>query len=172
MGEAERFRRLFEEAHRPLLAYALRRVADRTSAEDVVAETFAIAWRRRGALPEGRQARPYLFGIARRVIANQRRGRRRSSRLIDRLSRQPIADPGPPASDPRVATALAALSDSDREVLRLAAWDELSNEDIAMVLDLTPSAVASRLQRARRRLATELTTAGVERTPRRKSGTS
>lgn len=169
--DEQRFRRLFDEAYRPLVAYALRRVADRPSAEDVVAETFAIAWRRRGTLPDGDRARPYLFGIARRVIANERRSRRRWSRLVGRLRQQPVEDPEPSVSDPRVAAALAALPQRDREVLRLAAWDGLANEDIAIVLGLSPSGVASRLQRARRRLTEALAAAAVERTPPRKGGT-
>lgn len=169
--DERRFRGLFDEAYRPLMAYALRRVPDRVSAEDVVAETFAIAWRRRGTLPDGNRARPYLFGIAGRVIANERRSRRRWSRLVGRLRQQPIEDPEPSVSDPRVAAALAALSQRDREVLRLAAWDGLAYEDIAIVLGLSESGVASRLQRARERLASALAAAGVERTPPRESGT-
>lgn len=169
--DEQRFRRLFDEAYRPLMAYALRRVADRASAEDVVAETFTIAWRRRGALPDGDRARPYLFGIARRVIANEQRSRRRWSRLVARLRQQPIEDPEPRVSDPRVAAALAALPQRDREVLRLAAWDGLANEDIAIVLGLSPSGVASQLQRAREHLASALAAAGVERTPPKGGGT-
>lgn len=170
----ERFRVLFEDAYRPLLAYARRRIADVDAAEDVVAETFAIAWRRIDDVPDGDAARAYLFGIARRVLANHRRSGRRRWRLVSRIVREPdpSTDPGPVLADPRVAAALGALSETDREVLRLAAWDGLSNQQIAAVLDLSPSGVASRLQRARQRLAAELTRLGVERTPSREGGTA
>src|ERR1700754_806724 len=80
-----RFRQLFEAEARSVLGYALRRTEAREDAADVVAETFAVAWRRIADVPPGAQARPWLYGVARRVLANQRRGELRRRRLADRL---------------------------------------------------------------------------------------
>jgi len=74
--EAE-FRRLFDEHHRDVLAYALRRCEQRTDAEDVVAGTFAVAWRRFGDAPVEELRLAWLYAIAARVLANQRRSQRR-----------------------------------------------------------------------------------------------
>lgn len=72
-----RFTDLFDRTHAPLLAYAVRRVADPADAADVVAETFLVAWRRLDDVPAGEAARPWLYGVARRVLANHYRGERR-----------------------------------------------------------------------------------------------
>ena len=71
---------LFEDAYRnsgtAVLGYALRRTGSREDALDVVAETFAVAWRRRSVMPEDAdEIRPWLFGIARRCLANNARPR-------------------------------------------------------------------------------------------------
>ena len=67
----ERFTALFEATRLPLLAYAVRRVADPADAADVVAETYLVAWRRLDDVPAGADARPWLFGVARRVLAGR-----------------------------------------------------------------------------------------------------
>jgi RNA polymerase sigma-70 factor, ECF subfamily len=81
----ERFAALFDRTHRPLLAYAVRRVADPADAADIVAETFLVAWRRLDEVPPDEQARPWLFGVARRVLANYYRGEHRRHALGERL---------------------------------------------------------------------------------------
>jgi RNA polymerase sigma-70 factor (ECF subfamily) len=127
-----------------------------------VAETFSIAWRRVDELPEGDAARPWLFGVARRVLANQRRGNRRRSSLSSRLRAQDVGTveiEGPVvAADERriVLAALARLRDADREVLRLAVWEELPHREIAVVIGCAEASVAVRLHRARNRLAKEI----------------
>ena len=68
-----------------MLAYVLRRVERAEDAGDVVAETFLVAWRRMDKVPAGDEARLWLYGVARRQLANQRRGELRRSRLADRL---------------------------------------------------------------------------------------
>src|SRR3954447_15329981 len=88
---AARFTRLFADTEREILAYALRRVDRPEDAADVVAETFLVAWRRLDDLPSGDGARLWLYGVARRQLANQRRGRLRRSRLANRL-RDALAD--------------------------------------------------------------------------------
>jgi RNA polymerase sigma factor (sigma-70 family) len=142
---------LFEQHHRAILAYCLRRTGNDRDAEDATAEAFSVAWRRRRDLPEA--PLPWLYGVARRVLANQRRGGRRWAGLLDRLRHQP-----PERGDGRTTAgpaleALAALRNDDQEVLRLVAWEDLSHAEIATALGISTNAVAIRLHRARQRYA-------------------
>ncbi|WP_461036159.1 RNA polymerase sigma factor [Streptomyces mayteni] len=154
----ERFERLFRSTLRRVTAYCLRRT-DRSTAHDAVSEVYAVAWRRRGRLPDDdHEALLWLLGVARKVLANQARSRRRWFRLLRRAGERaepvaPVFDTGTPDLD----AALAELSDADREVLRLAYWDDLSHADIAAVLGIGTGAVATRLHRARQRLRPHLT---------------
>ena len=154
----ERFEDLFEACHRPLLAYAARRCPTLTDAEDVVADVFVIAWRRLDHVPGGDEALLWLYGVARRTIANQRRGLSRRRRLQDRLettfdqSAASSAAPTPTADD-FALEALAHLSASDQELLRLVAWEELTHAEIGQVLGISVNAVAIRLHRARARFS-------------------
>jgi RNA polymerase sigma-70 factor (ECF subfamily) len=157
-----RFRALYA-AHLPaMLGYALRRVAAPEDAADVVAETFLIAWRRSAEVPPEDEARLWLYGVARRVLANHLRGEGRRSRLGDRL-RTELADQAiiqDPADEVvQVATiriALARLDESDREVLELTAWEQLAPAEIAVALGISPEAARKRLSRARSRLRAQL----------------
>ena len=124
-----RFEAAFDRHARVVLAYALRRSTTEDDAEDAVAETFAVAWRRVDHLPEAEAALPWLLAIARRVTANQRRGSARRVRLglRLRLARQPEPDALlSPESTPAL-DALARLGRDDQELLRLLAWEELSH---------------------------------------------
>jgi RNA polymerase sigma-70 factor (ECF subfamily) len=157
-ADQERFRRLFDDAYRPLLAYALRRTDEAADAEDVVAETMLVAWRRQRDLPAGEDAIPWLYGVARRVLANQRRSRarrRRLERLLQPLLRQSTHQEEIEPVDAVIA-ATRRLPPSDQEVLRLAAWENLSHAQIGTVLGCSENAAALRLHRARRRLREEL----------------
>jgi RNA polymerase sigma factor (sigma-70 family) len=152
-----RFAALFDEHRRAVLGYALRRVADPADAADVVAETFLTAWRRLDDVPRGEAARPWLLGVARRVLAHQRRGVRRHAGLAERLAGELATQLGAPTeSDLGLRAALARLPERDREVLLLAAWEELTPSQIATVTGLRAVTVRSRLHRARRRLRAEL----------------
>lgn len=153
---AQRFRRLFDGTERDVLAYALRRVERPEDAADVVAETFLVAWRRIDSVPAGDEARLWLFGVARRVLANQRRGQLRRSRLADRLRDELPAVAAVSVGDDAATAALALLKTGDREVLCLNAWEGLSSGEIASVLGLPAVTVRSRLHRARKRLRAEL----------------
>jgi RNA polymerase sigma-70 factor (ECF subfamily) len=147
-----RFRDLFEAHHDALLAYAARRSPSLTDAEDVVADVFLVAWRRLGEVPADDEARLWLYGVARRTIANQRRSLRRRLRLQSRLeatAERPLPDP--PAGAEPALEALATLSPDDQELLRLVAWEELSHAEIGQVLGISANAVAIRLHRARGR---------------------
>jgi RNA polymerase sigma-70 factor (ECF subfamily) len=148
----DRLEDLFEDHHRALLAYAARRLPTLADAEDVVAEVYLVAWRRLDDVPDGDAALPWLYGVARKTIGNQRRGLLRRGRLQERLE-QTAERPGmppPDGSEPALA-ALERLSASDQELLRLIAWEELSHAEIAAVLGISVNAVAIRLHRARAR---------------------
>ncbi|WP_250006744.1 RNA polymerase sigma factor [Actinoplanes sp. M2I2] len=156
-GNEERFRRVYAGNFEPLLAYAVRRVDHPEDAADVVAETFLIAWRRGADLPGGDETRLWLYGVARRVLANQHRGGRRrerlAARLRERLAAVVVTDPAAEASRRvTVHAALARLGEVDREVLRLTAWEGLEPREIAEVLGVSAAAVRTRLTRARSRL--------------------
>ena len=153
------FREVYQQHYGAILAYALRRCRDHTDAQDVAAETFLVAWRRLDAVPDGDESLPWLYGVARRVLANHRRGKRRRDRLSSRLQSLPHQDceiePRALASDAAVQalSALSRLHPRDQEVLRLAAWEGLSHAQMASVLGWSENASAIRLHRARQRLA-------------------
>ncbi|WP_328349605.1 sigma-70 family RNA polymerase sigma factor [Streptomyces sp. NBC_00445] len=155
----ERLEQLFRQTFRRVMAYCLRRTGD-TAAHDAVAEVYAVAWRRRRHLPDdGEEAVLWLLGIARRVLANQARSQRRWSRLLLRVAEQPDP-PGPRHQEHDVGDELLAAleqgSAADRELLRLAYWDDLSRHEIATVLGISVGAVDTRLHRARQRLKERL----------------
>ena len=160
----ERFRRLYAGQFDPLLGYALRRVDRPEDAADVVADTFLVAWRRIDDVPEGDEARLWLYGVARRTLANHRRGAGRRSALGDRL-RQDLATAVPDhagavSERETVRAALMRLADRDREVIELSAWEGLEPREIAEVLGISPIAVRSRLSRSRARLRAQVDEAG------------
>lgn len=153
---AARFRRLYDEHGRAILAYALRRTPDSEDAADVVAETFLVAWRRGAEVPPGPEARLWLYGVARLTLANQRRGENRRARLSQRL-RTDLAEaiatqPEPDRGEGAVLSALALLDAGDREILQLTAWEELTPSQAGTALEISAVAARSRLHRARRRL--------------------
>lgn len=155
----ERFERIYREHFRAVLRFALARI-DSERAKDVVAETFLVAWRRLDDVPA--EPRPWLFGVARRVIAGQFRSQARREALALRLRMAPGGDVGADdlagavADRDQVLAAFATLGERDREVLRLVTWDRLSAAEAAEVLAVTKLAFAVRLHRARRRLRHEL----------------
>lgn len=154
------FESCFREHHARLLAFAMRRVSGREPAEEVVADTFAVTWRRRDCIPEG--PLPWLYAIAANVIADQYRATRRRHDLGRRLAHEARA--GAPGSDPTESLALreafsaafAELEEREREVLRLVAWDGLDVREAAQVLGCSQGAFRVRLHRARRKLARRL----------------
>ncbi|MEO3750575.1 sigma-70 family RNA polymerase sigma factor [Streptomyces sp. B6B3] len=162
-AQAEHFDRLFRSTLRRVTAYCLRRTSE-TSAHDAVSEVYAIAWRKRRRLPgDEHEAALWLLGVARNVLANQARGQRRWARLLRRAAEQPAPEQLPAAhadhgddGDHDLTEAMARLSDTDRELLRLAYWDDLSHGDIAHLLGISPGAVSTRLYRARERLRARL----------------
>jgi RNA polymerase sigma-70 factor (ECF subfamily) len=157
MSEAERRRRLealFDEHAVAVRAYALRRI-DSASADDTVSEVFVVACRRLEDVTD--DALPWLLACARRVVANQYRGARRRLAVAERLaSVVPSRTFDAPDSGGRLMRALEALSERDREVLMLIAWDGLEPARAAAALECSRTTLAVRLHRARRRLAAAL----------------
>ncbi|HEX4033394.1 MAG TPA: sigma-70 family RNA polymerase sigma factor [Solirubrobacteraceae bacterium] len=151
-----RFEELFERHHGHIAAYARRR-ADASHVEDIVEETFLVAWRRLERVPE--PALPWLYGVAWRVLAHQRRGERRRRAAMARLAgeRRPADDAGIAAevSEP-LRGALLALGEREREAVLLIAWEGLSPREAAIAAGCSSGAFRARLHRARRHLARSL----------------
>jgi RNA polymerase sigma-70 factor (ECF subfamily) len=144
-----RFEAIFDEGYEPLLAYARRRVG--IDADDVVAEAFAVTWRRLEDVPS--DPLPWLYGVARRVISDQRRAGRRRHALVERVRRAEADEAvGGPDLGPPLFAALARLSSSDREAILLVAWENLSAKEAAEALGCSTVAFRVRLHRARQRL--------------------
>lgn len=157
----ERFEALFNANYGDVLAYTVRRCPSRQDAEDIVAETFAVAWRRITDIPQGERARLWLFGTARLVRLNQERARQRQRSLAERVREvlHTLWDRGADtelSEREQIQHAFAALTPIDREVLQLHVWEELSADEIAVALDISTPAVWKRLQRARERLSRAL----------------
>lgn len=171
MREAD-FETLCRDHWPAILSYALRRTPGAADAGDVVAEVFAVAWRRRDEVPAGAAARPWLFGVARLVVANQRRGRVRRSRLQGRLAEvgQVLApDPADVVAvgeqQRELLAALGQLAEQDRELLTLVAWDGLTPTEAAAAVGVSPATGRVRLHRARQRLRKK-----IEDSPQRQAG--
>jgi RNA polymerase sigma factor (sigma-70 family) len=149
-----RFEALFGEHGKAVYAYARRR-ASAADADDVVSETFVVAWRRIEDIPAN--ARPWLLAVARRVLANLDRSANRRGRLQRRLEALPTHPTTEPAGSADVVRrALERLSPAEREAITLLAWEGLTPDEAATVLGCTRSAMYLRLHRARKRLAAEL----------------
>jgi RNA polymerase sigma factor (sigma-70 family) len=152
----ERFDRLYRCYGVDVLAY-LRRRTTREVADDGLAETFLVVWRRLDEVPD--EPRGWLLAIARRVLANQRRSFRRQGALVERLIlERPLLVATQPERDP-VLDALSQLRLLDQEALLLVAWDGLTSVEAARVLGCSAVAIRLRLHRARRRLARGLAAA-------------
>jgi len=134
MDDATRFRALFEATFAGVQRYVRNRGVTGGRADDIVAETFVVAWRRLADVPTERPL-PWLFAVARNLWLNQRRGDRRYEALKARL---PLPPPAPPPTEPAdlapIHAALAALDPADREVICLVAWDELTATEVGAAL--------------------------------------
>ena len=154
-----RLESLFDAHAAAVAAYALRRT-DRDTAQDVLSETFLVAWRRLDEVPA--EPRPWLYAVARRCLANQRRSASRWQSLRRRLEREAPEQLAPRLLDAELKSALRQLSPADRELLLLVAWEGLSPAEAAVVLGCAPSTARLRLHRARRRLAAALGGASID----------
>jgi RNA polymerase sigma-70 factor (ECF subfamily) len=151
-----RFEVLFREHHQAVQAYARRRVPAE-AVDDIVSETFLVAWRRLDQVPEA--ALPWLLTVARNVVGTASRGAARRERLWRKAQSRHIEgyeDSDPASMDGSVLAALASLKDRDREALTLVAWDGLTPSQAAAVLGEPADRFRQRLHRAARRLRAEL----------------
>jgi len=162
LDEPEHFGVLFDRHATAMYRYFVRRVEPDT-ADSLLGELFRVAFERRTTYDcQQPNARPWLYGIATRLLAHHRRSEARRLRATARLvaTRDQGSDPTEDVLDalearstwPVVADALATLPDGERDVLFLYAWEDLSYQDIATALGLPVGTVRSRLNRARRRL--------------------
>jgi len=163
-GEADSFAVFFRRHVTPITLYAVRRCNDADDVADLVAETFFVALQASGRyVPETDTALPWLFGIARRVLAKQRRRRAGARRLLIKSTNTQLLFTGSEEDavasaidaarqGPLLEAALARLTTGEREVLELVAYDGLSPSEVAGVLDLSPNAARLRLSRARRHI--------------------
>lgn len=158
------FRSLYERAQPDVLRFVQRRCHP-SHADDVTAEVFLVAWRRYDDLPadlDGRRA--WLFGVARRSLANARRGQDRQEALAVRIADvhdgvEQGEHPEEVAARLDLARAWHRLDAQHQEALALHVWDGLSSADAGRVLGVSPTAYRLRLMRARRALARHLSAA-------------
>jgi RNA polymerase sigma-70 factor, ECF subfamily len=146
----ERFRDIYQRHVDAVTAYVRRRGPE-DSVEDVVADTFLVCWRKLERVPD--EPLPWLYAVARKTLANQRRAASRHASAAGGEAADAIAEIN---GDPVLRRAFALLSEPDREVLRLIAWEHLSLSDAAITLGCSYVACRVRFHRARRRLATHL----------------
>jgi RNA polymerase sigma-70 factor, ECF subfamily len=150
--EQAQFERLFRDTRAPLLAYFTRR-APAEDAADLLAEVYLVAWRKRADLPAGEERRLWLYGVARRLLAEHRRT------ALPRAEEgtEDVDQHASPLEDERrgtaVRAALGSLSDLDRELVTLTTWERLTPADAARVVGITAGTARVRLHRARARLA-------------------
>lgn len=151
------FEMLYREHAGAVRSYVRRR-SDAQTADDVVADVFVTAWRRLRVIPD--DPLPWLLGVARRTLANRRRGWAREEALRERMTfeqRQGSSTGSVRSeSDEAVLRALGALSGRDREALLLVGWEGLEPAQAARVLGVNPNTFAARMYRARRRFARAL----------------
>ncbi len=152
------FSAAFDRFSPAVLRFARRRAESEDAAWDVVSDTFTAAWRNWKRRPADDALLPWLYAIAANAVRDRQRAAGRQRRLISRLSMQRSGAPAPDLADgvlgcQAIAAAFARLSPADQEVLRLVAWEGMTDaRAIGLVLGLRPGTVRGRVYRARRRL--------------------
>jgi RNA polymerase sigma factor (sigma-70 family) len=161
--DAHRFTGMYDECRQRVWAYVVSR-AGRQVADEVVSETFAIAWRRLEDVPE--PALPWLLGVARNVLRDNVRAETRREALNAELRSWTEGDVADQVAERLgVLRALTELSEDDREILVLVAWQGLSPRDAARVVGCSSAAFRVRLHRARKRLQQAMEPTGQSRPP-------
>lgn len=154
---ADDFRALYDQTAHDLLKFLMRRAPTPEDAADCLAETFLIAWSKRGQIPADHgQARPWLFGVARNVLKRDRAMGNKASAAVAALARDLQGNPQPAPADDVVTLALGQLSRLDREIIEMLAWDQLAPREVAVILEISPNVVRIRAHRARRKLREQL----------------
>lgn len=160
-GSADRIVAMANEYAVAVHRYLLRRLAGapdaQGQAEDLTSEVFLVAWRRRDDVPVDAEL-PWLYAVARRLLANHRR--RPADIAVDDLGSLEGIDEADPADivtrDAALAAAWRQLSSRDREILRLSVWEGLSGDDLAAALGISAGGAAAALSRARARLVEQI----------------
>ena len=152
------FEAVVDVVYEPLQRYFGRR-ARAEDVSDLLNEALLVIWRRLDSVPID-DPLPWSYGVAKRCLANHRRGEHRRLRLVGRLFAQPdssarcaLDDPPSESGHVGLTAALAELDKPDRELIRLWAWEQLEPREIAVVLDTTSNAVSVRLSRAKKKIA-------------------
>ncbi len=165
----QRFQEIYRQNQRQILAYFLRRT-DAASARDGASDTFLIVWRRLDDVPADDRTLPWLYGVSRRVLANQRRSRDRYAALGKKLGQTTPSEERSPevvvlrrAEDRELLDAVGRLRAADQEVLRLAVWEELPHAQIGEVIGTSAHAITQRLHRITKQLARDLQRPGRHR---------
>jgi RNA polymerase sigma factor (sigma-70 family) len=166
LREPERFTAIYDRHFTAVYRYVAGRLGPQV-ADDLAAETFLTAFRKRDAFDSRRGAlRPWLFGIATNLVAQHKRDETRRYRALARAGAEPYATPGhedrvvrlvtAEGMQPRLARALAKLSQAERDVVLLVALSGLAHDEVAQALDIPYGTVGSRLSRARKKLRAAL----------------
>lgn len=149
----ERLSQLYDETSRDLLAFLLRRCPTAEDAADALSETYRIAWEKRKRVPPGREARPWLFGVARNVARRERANDQQRAAATQQLAL--AAENSSARTSPQedaVTNALSELSPLDRDIVLMLSAGGLTPREVAKVLALSPNAVRVRAHRAREKL--------------------
>jgi RNA polymerase sigma factor (sigma-70 family) len=149
------FTRIYAAEYAHIVKYGQRRLGDADASAELAQEVFVVAWRRRGEVPD--RSLPWLYGVARRLLANKWRARRAAVQVVPIIDADLLQETGSSGADATVGVAdlqaaLVTLTDLDQEILRLVGWEELTVSEAAQVLGCTRTTAAVRLHRARRRL--------------------
>ena len=157
------FRALWDRNFGPVSSYVRRRVSPHGDrANDLVAEVFIVAWRRFDAVPQPPEDLPWLYGVARKVVASHFRSVQSRLRLVERIADDLREGTDTSTNiDLRIERAVEQLSEVDRELFRLICWEGLSQKEAGLVVGLTAKAVERRLQRARLKVRRQIAV-GVE----------
>lgn len=156
-----RFVGVYEELFRYVYAYCRRRTsADQL--DDAVSDVFLAVWRRIEELPDGAEVLPWLYSVAYGVLSNQRRGSSRRRKLEQKLRAVGVETMVAPEDyvvthheSQQVMRAVTRLRSSEQEILRLSIWEDLTNSEVATVLNISVDSAKQRLSRARKSLTRE-----------------
>jgi RNA polymerase sigma-70 factor (ECF subfamily) len=169
-GDRDRLESCFDAHYDSVLRFLRRRMDVAEDAEDAATDVFAVACRRSDAIPPEPETLLWLYGVARNVLSNYRRAARRRGNLHARLIHHhrdgAQVDPiGARDSADAVLAAFRSLSETDRDLLSLVAWEGLTTAQIAVVLGIPRPVASARLYRARCRLASRLDASDAHRAP-------
>jgi RNA polymerase sigma-70 factor (ECF subfamily) len=157
------FREVYNATFDDVRRFCLRRLPV-SDVNDAVSEVYLVAWEKADKMPRGSEALPWLYGVARNVVRHTHRNNRRRLRLAAKSMQQPTGTVPDPemqivrrSEDEALISGIGRLSESDQEVIRLRAWEDLTAPAIANVLGCSVSAAEKRITRAFERLEKTLT---------------